>query len=844
MRRICRQSIILFSLISTSFPIYAQQAGPSELRFPAGTIIAFHLTEAYESCPAGTRLKVKISAAIDSRVNKTGDSVEGVLAVPLTCGNQTILPEATHVMGDFAKLGARNGSQTDSYGIALTFAEAKAGSRSFHAEMDSQQTFARKQPGKPAAQKAGITKDAGLAGNQSRRSAPDPVSALFLEKSLTQAESPHALAVEVTQRGIAFYFSEAIAEFLRAFGATDEVLSALRKARVIYVDSSGTLRTEPARYEADARSLEAKRPDDFATHLLLGSILQSEGKYPEAIQEVRRALVLKPDLGYAHLMLAIMLNNSGQRESEARDSVLRMPDAPEPHIILGLILNGNGDVQGGFAELREAVRISPDYFETHYVLAAKLADQKNSDDAIHEFRETLRLNSSFYPAHFQLGRALYAKPDYDGAAFEFREALRLRPGDVSAHTWLAAALLGAGQFEESAAEARTALLYDPKANGASQFLSDAKTQLSATGGTNGASAPQSAQAAQAASSGGLGGSTWLCHEVQTDSPSSSFDYSITFMDNGIVKKGGMPWGELIGSDATWQLNGSSITIRTADASADMVYEGAIDIANSIRARTVSLYHNQGDFGSLDCNRQTPISVPQTVSSTSQSSTSGSNRPPFDDKCIRMGQGNLGAVTFTNVCTEPVDLKWCYRQHGANGDWKCTVTPRLFPNHTLQSPFCYQCAYDGRAAAYLSSKGLLGSLPSDAEVASWSGSGASQDGSPSGAGNGSVPNDGQRRWRITNPSQNWDTVFLEVRGRSGDSTSDDWSDETPITSFSLRPGAQQLLTCDQWFSLDIRWYTSSSSNPQTDVYYASLVCYANNFVWNNNHNLREYDFPRQ
>jgi hypothetical protein len=102
----------------------------------------------------------------------------------------------------------------------------------------------------------------------------------------------------------------------------------------------------------------------------------------------------------------------------------------------------------------------------------------------------------------------------------------------------------------------------------------------------------------------------------------------------------------------------------------------------------------------------------------------------------------------------------------------------------------------------------------------------------------------RRWKIVNPSQNWDTVYLEVRGRSGESTSDDWNDETAINTLSLAPGGQQLLTCGQWFSLDIRWYTTSSSNPQTDVYYVSLICYVNNFVWNNNHNLREYDFPRQ
>jgi hypothetical protein len=244
--------------------------------------------------------------------------------------------------------------------------------------------------------------------------------------------------------------------------------------------------------------------------------------------------------------------------------------------------------------------------------------------------------------------------------------------------------------------------------------------------------------------------------------------------------------------------------------------------------------------SLNCIRQTPIAPPRAPAPDQSPSSS---HLPYDDKCLRTGQGNLGSVTITNICTQPIDLKFCYRKQGDSGPWTCTVTPRLEPNHTLQSPFCNQCAYDGRAAAYLSSRNLLGSLPSDAEVASWTGSGPPP-GQNSSASGGQGSSDGQRQWHFVNPAQNWDTLTFEIRGRNGDSTSDDWNDEATLRTVTLKPGESWTQDCGSYFSLDIKWQLASASDPQVDTFFNSLVCYANNFVWTNNHTLREYDFPRQ
>lgn len=677
-----------------------------------------------------------------------------------------------------------------------------------------------------------------------REAQPSPVFWLDLDTALAQGKSSQTLAAEVTARGIDMYFDDGDAEYLRLLGASDQLLSALHSARFIFVDypsAPAKWQTEAAKDEANVRAVELQRPNDPTLHWLIGVALQFEQKPSDAISELRKAVSLKPDLACAHGTLAELLLGSGQKQealSEARESVRLMPNVPAPHLMLGDALAMNGDPQAGIAEQREAVRVAPDYYGAHYALASGLLDQKNTDEAVHEFREAVQLNPNWGFGHFGLGRALYEKRDYDGAVFEFKEAVRMYPRNATIHTWLAAALLSAGQFEEAAAEAHTTRLYDPKDGAAKEMLAYAKTKLG--GAANPVSGPQVVQTAQPTANSNSIVGTWTCQSVSWMEGAGSGErtpWSGTYtFDSGGTYNGSHNWSQ----------DGTNVVIHQPFEPSQPPAIGQL-LDSSHLAWTVEYFYGADrtlpkTVTSFTCTRPTPAPTAQPVAASTQPSEPASNHPPYDDKCIRLGPGTLGAVSFTNICSEPIDLKWCYRQHGAGGDWHCTVTPKLFPNHTLSSPSCYQCSYDGRAAAYLSSRNLMADLPSDAEVASWTGSGPPQSASNNSTNSGS--SDGQRQWRFVNPSQNWDTLTFEIHGRNGDSTSDDFNDETPIRTITLKPGESWTEDCGGYFSLDIKWVLASSSDPQTDIYYASLVCYANNFVWNNNHNLREYAFPRQ
>jgi hypothetical protein len=101
----------------------------------------------------------------------------------------------------------------------------------------------------------------------------------------------------------------------------------------------------------------------------------------------------------------------------------------------------------------------------------------------------------------------------------------------------------------------------------------------------------------------------------------------------------------------------------------------------------------------------------------------------------------------------------------------------------------------------------------------------------------------RRWQLFNPGQNSNSVSFEVRGLGPSDA--EWDNETPVTSGRLSPGHQLVLNCDGWGALDIKWHLNiPESNPEQNTFFARLACIEENFLWNNVHNLRHFDFPRQ
>jgi TPR repeat protein len=475
--------------------------------------------------------------------------------------------------------------------------------------------------------------------------------------------------------------------------------------------------------------------------------------------------------------------------------------------------------------------------------------------------------SSLVALLIRLGDDSFKKSNFDAANSSYRQALTLSPKQPGLQRTLARSLFNSGQFEGAASQARVALLYDRRDQEARSILADSRARLGSA-----IDAPAARQQSSVSSSSSVVGSAWSCqwtvviHGVQTNPDGSqipiasepqSEDAQVNFLADGIAVKNGQPWSQY-GGPAHWVQQGTTVHIFIP-TTLNFDLEGTLS-GDSIAGRPVAqpsmaadfarMGHSAGPGGAFSCQRPPPPVPPSYVDTSTSNSTDASisvskgGRPRFQTRCIRTVQGTLGQMTLTNICSQPVDLKWCYRKHGSGDRYVCQITTYLYQNHTLETPKCYRCSYDVRFATYFSSENLSSSMPSDQEMnAARSPISEPQGTSARNGGNPAGGDSDERRWQLLNPTKNAESVTFEARGRSGESNSDDWSDETPLMSVTLKPGENYVLNCDQWFSLDVKWHLSSAGRTDgLDTFWQSLVCYANNPTWARANNLREYDFP--
>ena len=304
--------------------------------------------------------------------------------------------------------------------------------------------------------------------------------------ALLAGEVPsHRVAILVEERGINFDPQDNFLKEVRLGGGTDELINALKNARVtkpVTVDPLAQARqAEVQQHAARGAEFFQKRvyadaeteyraairldPLNVDFHVALSRALNSQKKTDEALAEAREALRLNPESDMAHYSLGNALRVKGDEDAaiaEFREALRLNPKNELVHNALGIALKQKGDLDGALAEYREALRLNPSDDMVHNNLAVALKQRGDVDGGIAEYREALRLNPNNGLAHSNLGNALRQKGDLDGAIAEYREGLRVNPNSGPAHNGLGLALEKKGDLEGALEQFRAATTLDPK----------------------------------------------------------------------------------------------------------------------------------------------------------------------------------------------------------------------------------------------------------------------------------------------------------------------------------------------------------------------------------------------
>jgi tetratricopeptide (TPR) repeat protein len=285
---------------------------------------------------------------------------------------------------------------------------------------------------------------------------PEPASA---KKPLNQVQIFALLVGQVPSHRVTMLVQERGIDF----EPTDDYLQEVRLAGgedELFSALKSAKVTKPVTVDpaAEARRAEVQK------HVARGAELARKGQYAGAEQEFRAALLLDSQNADVYVGLSYTLlqqNKWDDGESAAREALRLNPNNDAAHNNLGNALANKGDTDGEIAECREALRLNPNNDLAHNNLGNALGQKGDWDGAVAEEREALRLNPNNDMAHYNLGTALGQKGDWDGAIAEYREALRLDPSDLAAHVNLGAALVVKGDWDGAIGEEREALRLGP-----------------------------------------------------------------------------------------------------------------------------------------------------------------------------------------------------------------------------------------------------------------------------------------------------------------------------------------------------------------------------------------------
>jgi tetratricopeptide (TPR) repeat protein len=198
----------------------------------------------------------------------------------------------------------------------------------------------------------------------------------------------------------------------------------------------------------------------------LGVALDAQGRYAEAVEIYRRALVLNPDRYQLHNNLGNALSLLGRPDESLEEyhrAIRLRPDRAFLHSSTGMQLATLGRLDEALQEFSTAQKLDPADFNSHFEAGKVLFKLGRDPEGIAEFRAAVRLDPNNYQAlatvaHYLAANANAAARDPQNAVM-----LSLQANEISGHAQpmvfdiLGMALAASGDFTNAATCAQNAL---------------------------------------------------------------------------------------------------------------------------------------------------------------------------------------------------------------------------------------------------------------------------------------------------------------------------------------------------------------------------------------------------
>ena len=239
-------------------------------------------------------------------------------------------------------------------------------------------------------------------------------------------------------------------------------------------------------------------PSNALAHVLLGDILQSQGRVDHAIRAYRRAIRMDRRESGTHLKLAMALEATGKlseaiacyatclvlapndlhaltslagaylKAGKLQECASRLhkifaqtPNAPNAHVLAGELTFARGLFAEAAKHFQHALSVNPYLPQVQAKLGHSLKHCGAHAQAIEAFHAALRQNPNDVESLIELASLQAEMGDLKLAEFNLRRAIELKNDDAMLRVSLASALVIQGRLDEALYEYRSARAMEP-----------------------------------------------------------------------------------------------------------------------------------------------------------------------------------------------------------------------------------------------------------------------------------------------------------------------------------------------------------------------------------------------
>ena len=187
------------------------------------------------------------------------------------------------------------------------------------------------------------------------------------------------------------------------------------------------------------------RPDYADAYCFRGRAYRSQGEHDRAIQDSTKAIELKPDYAEAYYIRGAAYIIQGEHDRAIQDSTKAIelkPDYANAYLARGAAYYSKGEYDHAIEYLTKAIELKPELAEAYGLRGRVYLIQGEHDHAIEYLTKAIELKPDHANAYYFRGRAYHSQGEHDRAIQDYTKAIELKPDHANAYyfrgrVWLA-----------------------------------------------------------------------------------------------------------------------------------------------------------------------------------------------------------------------------------------------------------------------------------------------------------------------------------------------------------------------------------------------------------------------